>query len=67
MEKIAPSNAGTKHLGDSFVLRNYGMKAMLPRNFPEKSFPPEYALKDLGYMIELAQTCGVQAKLPMVA
>src|SRR5262249_26105355 len=27
--------------GDSFVLRNHGMKAMLPRSFPERSFPPE--------------------------
>ena len=50
--------------GDSFVLRNHGMKAMLPRNFPERSFPPEYVLKDLGYTIELAKSCGVQPRLP---
>ncbi len=50
--------------GDSFVLRNHGMKSMLPRNFPEKSFPPEYVLKDLGYTIELARSCGVQPRLP---
>jgi 3-hydroxyisobutyrate dehydrogenase-like beta-hydroxyacid dehydrogenase len=52
--------------GDSFVLRNHGMKAMLPRSFPERSFPPEYVLKDLGYTIELAQSCGVQPRLPAV-
>jgi len=56
-----------KGSGDSFVLRNHGMKAMLPRKFPDKSFPPEYVLKDLGYTIELARSCGVQPKLPSVA
>jgi len=58
--------AVAKGSGDSFVLRNHGMKAMLPRNFPERSFPPEYVLKDLGYTIELAQSCGVEPKLPAV-
>jgi 3-hydroxyisobutyrate dehydrogenase-like beta-hydroxyacid dehydrogenase len=52
--------------GDSFVLRNHGMKAMLPRSFPERSFPPEYVLKDLAYMIELAQSSGVAPRLPAV-
>ena len=47
--------------GDSFVLRNHGRKAMLPRQFPEKSFPPEYVLKDLGYVLELASETGVAA------
>jgi len=58
--------AVSKGSGDSFVLRNHGMKAMLPRQFPEQSFPPEYVLKDLGYTIELAQSCNVQPKLPAV-
>lgn len=53
--------------GDSFVLRNHGMKAMLPRQFPERSFPAEYVLKDLGYAIELAHSCGVQPRLPAAA
>jgi len=56
--------AVSKASGDSFVLRNHGMKAMLPRKFPERSFPPEYVLKDLGYTIELAQSCGVRPRLP---
>jgi 3-hydroxyisobutyrate dehydrogenase-like beta-hydroxyacid dehydrogenase len=47
--------------GDSFVLRNHGRKAMLPRQFPEKSFPPEYVLKDLSYVLELAAQTGVSA------
>ena len=41
-------DAVSKGSGDSFVLRNHGRKAMLPREFPQKSFPPEYVLKDLG-------------------
>jgi 3-hydroxyisobutyrate dehydrogenase-like beta-hydroxyacid dehydrogenase len=67
---VAPDvllHAVSKGSGDSFVLRNHGMKAMLPRNFPERSFPPEYVLKDLGYTIELAKSCGVQPRLPAVA
>jgi 3-hydroxyisobutyrate dehydrogenase-like beta-hydroxyacid dehydrogenase len=58
--------AVSKGSGDSFVLRNHGMKAMLPRNFPERSFPPDYVLKDLRYTIELAKSCGVQPRLPAV-
>jgi 3-hydroxyisobutyrate dehydrogenase-like beta-hydroxyacid dehydrogenase len=53
--------------GDSFVLRNHGMKAMLPRVFPEQAFPSPYALKDLGYSIELAESCGVEPRLSKVA
>jgi 3-hydroxyisobutyrate dehydrogenase-like beta-hydroxyacid dehydrogenase len=67
---VAPEillQAVAKGSGDSFVLRNHGMKAMLPRRFPERSFPPEYVLKDLGYTIELAQSCGVEPRLPAVA
>ena len=64
---VAPDvllQAVSKGSGDSFVLRNHGMKAMLPRSFPERSFPPEYALKDLRYTIDLAESCGVQPRLP---
>jgi len=67
---VAPDTllqAVSKGSGDSFVLRNHGLKAMLPRSFPEQSFPPEYVLKDLGYTIELAKSCGVQPRLPAVA
>lgn len=53
--------------GDSFALRNHGMKAMVPRNFPEKAFPSHYVLKDLGYAIELAKDCGVEPRLPELA
>jgi len=53
--------------GDSFVLRNHGRKAMLPRVFPDKSFPPEYALKDIGYVLELAQQMKVGARVTELA
>lgn len=60
-------DAVSKGSGDSFVLRNHGRKAMLPREFPEKSFPPEYALKDLGYVLELAGQTGLTARVTELA
>jgi 3-hydroxyisobutyrate dehydrogenase-like beta-hydroxyacid dehydrogenase len=56
-------DAVSKGSGDSFVLRNHGRKAMLPRSFPDKAFPPEYVLKDIGYVLELAESNGVHAAL----
>lgn len=64
---VAPetlAHAVSKGSGDSFVLRNHGVKAMVPRNFPEKAFPSTYVLKDLGYSIELAESMGVEPRLP---
>ncbi len=64
---VAPAvllDAVSKGSGDSFVLRNHGLKAMLPRKFPESSFPSNYVLKDLGYAIELVKSCGVEPRLP---
>ncbi|WCT75182.1 NAD(P)-dependent oxidoreductase [Sphingomonas naphthae] len=52
---------------DSFALRNHGMKAMLPRDFPEKAFPSPYVLKDLGYAIEMAEGTGVDARMSKLA
>jgi 3-hydroxyisobutyrate dehydrogenase-like beta-hydroxyacid dehydrogenase len=60
-------DAVSKGSGDSFVLRNHGRKAMLPREFPEKSFPPEYVLKDLAYVLELAAQTGVSARVTELA
>jgi 3-hydroxyisobutyrate dehydrogenase-like beta-hydroxyacid dehydrogenase len=57
----------SKGSADSFALRNHGMKAMLPRQFPAKAFPVPYAIKDLSYTMELAKDCGVHAKLPDLA
>jgi 3-hydroxyisobutyrate dehydrogenase-like beta-hydroxyacid dehydrogenase len=52
-------DAVSKGSGDSFALRNHARKSMLPRAFPEKSFPPEYVLKDISYVLELAAQVGV--------
>ena len=57
----------SKGSADSFALRNHGMNAMLPRHFPENAFCAEYALKDLGYALELARAGGVGAAGAAVA
>ena len=67
---VAPQtllSAVSKGSGDSFVLRNHGMKAMLPRSFPAKAFPPEYVLKDLDYMLQLAADVGVRPSVAQLA
>jgi len=46
---------------DSFALRNQGMKAIAPQQFPEKAFPVTYARKDLLYAVALAEQVGVDA------
>ena len=48
--------------GDSFALRNHGMKAMLEERFPEGAFPVTYAVKDLDYALELAADSGIDAE-----
>lgn len=57
--------AVSKGSGDSFVLRNHAAKAMLPRDFPARSFPPEYVLKDISYVFDLA--AGTGTALPSAA
>jgi len=57
----------SKGSSDSFVLRNHGMKAMLPRRFPEEAFGTDYARKDLAYALELAREAGVEAEGARVA
>ena len=47
--------------GDSFALRNHGMKAILADRYPEGAFPVTYAMKDLDYAIDLAKECGIDA------
>ena len=49
-----------KSSADSFVLRNHGMKSMLPDKHPTQSFPVDYILKDLTYAMELAESAGVK-------
>ncbi|MCW5576814.1 MAG: NAD(P)-dependent oxidoreductase [Burkholderiales bacterium] len=50
-----------KGSGDSFALRNHGLKSMIPGIFPERAFSVEYARKDLRYALELAAAAGIDA------
>ncbi|MGH7353076.1 MAG: NAD-binding protein, partial [Candidatus Rokuibacteriota bacterium] len=50
----------SKGSADSFVLRNHGMKSILPDRHPtEGAFPTTYILKDLSYALALAESCGL--------
>lgn len=49
----------TKGSGDSFALRNHGLKAIIPQQFPLRAFSVEYAKKDLSYALELADEHGI--------
>ena len=52
----------SKGSADSFVLRNHGMKHLLPQDYPEQAFSVRYAQKDLAYALELAEENGVDAR-----
>ncbi|RZA17928.1 MAG: NAD(P)-dependent oxidoreductase, partial [Proteobacteria bacterium] len=52
----------SKGSADSFALRNHGMKAVLPGEFPERAFSVKYARKDLMYALKLAEDTGVDAR-----
>ena len=51
-----------KGSADSFVLRNHGVKAMLPGVFPLRAFSINYMIKDMNYAIDLAEETGVSVK-----
>ncbi len=55
-------DALTKGSADSFVLRNPGLKALSKDTFPEKTFPTEYAIKDIRLALTLAEDGKVDAK-----
>ncbi len=52
----------SKGSADSFALRNHGMKAIVPGDFPLRAFSTEYALKDMSYALELAAQGGVRPR-----
>jgi len=60
---VAPDvlfNTLTKGSADSFVLRNHGLRSLLPDRHPtEGAFPTTYIVKDLSYAIALAESAGV--------
>jgi 3-hydroxyisobutyrate dehydrogenase-like beta-hydroxyacid dehydrogenase len=50
----------TKGSADSFVLRNHGLKSLLPDQHPTRgAFPTSYIIKDLSYAIALAESAGL--------
>jgi 3-hydroxyisobutyrate dehydrogenase-like beta-hydroxyacid dehydrogenase len=49
-----------KGSGDSFALRNHGMRTMLPRRYPERAFSVRYAKKDLSLAMQLARDAGIE-------
>ena len=51
-----------KGSGDSFILRNHGMKAMVPGEFPERAFSVRYSMKDLSYALEMADEAGLKVE-----
>ena len=55
-------SALSKGSADSFALRNHGMKAILPGEFPQRAFSTVYALKDVAYALQLAADVGVIAR-----
>jgi 3-hydroxyisobutyrate dehydrogenase-like beta-hydroxyacid dehydrogenase len=50
----------TKGSADSFVLRNHGLKSLVPDRHPtEGAFPTSYIIKDLSYALALAESAGL--------
>ena len=50
----------TKGSADSFVLRNHGLRSLLPDRHPtEGAFPTTYIIKDLSYAMALAESAGL--------
>lgn len=48
---------------DSFVLRNHGMKSLARDQFPEKTFPMVYAIKDASLALTLAKAADFQPRI----
>ncbi len=46
--------------GDSFALKNHGLKSIAPDNFPNPAFSVKYAQKDLSYALEMANQMGLK-------
>ncbi len=66
---VAPATMAdvlSKSSADSFALRSHGIKSMVPRDFPAKSFPAAYVVKDLTYAMELSRSMGVEPRLTEV-
>lgn len=47
---------------DSFQLRRSAMATLVPDEFPTRTFPTVYAIKDLGLALSLAESAGLELK-----
>ncbi len=47
---------------ESFALNSHGLKSLAPRTYPTGKYSTLYALKDMGYALELAADTGVRAR-----
>lgn len=47
---------------DSYALRHHGEEAIWPGVFPKRAFSTLYALKDIGYAIDLANGAGLELR-----
>lgn len=56
-------NTLSRGSADSFVLRNHGMKSLVPDTFPEKVFPLNYAIKDAALALELARQADFKPRI----
>ena len=45
--------------GDSFALKNHGLKSIVQDNFPNPAFSVKYAQKDLSYALDMANQMGL--------
>lgn len=52
----------SKGSADSFVLRNHGMKNLLPQTYPAQAFSLRYGVKDISYALDLARETGTIAR-----
>lgn len=62
MDAAAMLHTLSKGSADSFALRNHGLKAIVPGDFPGRAFSTEYARKDLGYALDLARELGLDLR-----
>jgi 3-hydroxyisobutyrate dehydrogenase-like beta-hydroxyacid dehydrogenase len=51
----------SKGSADSYAMRKHGSH-MATGDYPDDQFPVTYSLKDIGYAIDLAEKCGVNAE-----
>jgi len=61
MDGVVLLDTLAKGSADSFALRNHAVKAVVPGVFPARAFSAEYALKDIGYALDLARDAGLGA------